>query len=35
MKPRKPLPGQDDLLCAHLVEMIDMCHELLKLVFPV
>ena len=31
MKPRKPLPEQDDLLRARLVEMIDMRHELVKL----
>jgi len=31
MKPRKPPPGQDDLLRARLVEMIDMRHELVKL----
>jgi len=31
MKPRKPLPQQDDLLRARLVEMIDMRHELVKL----
>jgi len=31
MKPRKPLPDQDDLLRSRLVEMIDMRHELVKL----
>ncbi len=31
MKPRKPLPEQDDLLRARLVEMIDMRHELVRL----
>ena len=31
MKPGKPAPDQDDLLCARLVEMIDMRHELVKL----
>jgi transposase, IS5 family len=31
MKPRKPLPEQDDLLRARLIEMIDMRHELVKL----
>ena len=31
MKPIKPLPEQDDLLRARLVEMIDMRHELVKL----
>ena len=31
MKPKKPAPDQDDLLCARLVEMIDMRHELVKL----
>ena len=31
MKPRKPLPEQDDLLRARLVEMINMRHELVKL----
>ena len=31
MKPRKPLPEQDDLLRRRLVEMIDMRHELVKL----
>lgn len=31
MKPRTPLPEQDDLLRARLVEMIDMRHELVKL----
>jgi IS5 family transposase len=31
MKPRKPLPEQDDLLRARLIAMIDMRHELVKL----
>ncbi|RDD64176.1 hypothetical protein DU478_21395 [Thalassococcus profundi] len=31
MKPRKPLPEQDDLLRARLDEMIAMRHELVKL----
>ena len=31
MKPGTPLPEQDDLLRARLVEMIDMRHELVKL----
>jgi len=31
MKPKTPLPQQDDLLRARLVEMIDMRHELVKL----
>ena len=31
MKPGKPVPDQDDLLHASLVEMIDMRHELVKL----
>lgn len=31
MKPRTPLPEQDDLLRARLVEMIDMRHELVTL----
>ncbi|MEI4264321.1 IS5 family transposase [Roseovarius sp. D0-M9] len=31
MKPKTPLPEQDDLLRARLVQMIDMRHELVKL----
>jgi len=31
MKPRTPLPEQDDLLRTRLVAMIDMRHELVKL----
>ena len=31
MKPGKSAPDQDDLLRAHLVAMIDMRHELVKL----
>ena len=31
MKAGKPAPDRDDLLCACLVEMIDMRHELVKL----
>ena len=31
MKPKTPLPEQDDLLRARLVEMLDMRHELVML----